>query len=171
MEKEKLKLSDESVLPEFMTDFNRRFAVAPRSSVDAHRPITAKEGLARILTWQEPRTLFKNLTLQFRKIVYQIQTERPTYALRNAQVTVCVNAQEELTILYNGKTLPYSIYQQQAKQAEVVSPKDLDAALQPMRLPPTPTSDHPWRTYDQPLSKPRNVTSAPKGDISVLENR
>ncbi len=45
------------------------------------------------LTWQETRTLSKNLTLQFHKTVYQIQTERPTYALRNAQVTVCVNAQ------------------------------------------------------------------------------
>ena len=71
-----------------------------------HRPLTAKEDLARILTWQETRTLSKNLTLQFQKTVYQIQTDRPTYALRNAQVTVCVNAQEEITILYNGKALP-----------------------------------------------------------------
>ena len=46
-------------------------------------------------TWQETRSLSKNLTLQFQKTVYQIQTERPTYALRNAQVTVCVNAQDE----------------------------------------------------------------------------
>ncbi len=88
-------------LPEFITDFNRRFAVEPRSSVNAHRPLMTQEDLARILTWQETRTLSKNLTLQFQKIVYQIQTDRPAYALRNAQVTVCVNAQEEMTILYN----------------------------------------------------------------------
>src|SRR5829696_9587539 len=77
-------------LPEFLADFNQRFAEPPRSDVDLHRPLTAKEDLARILTWQETRTLSKNLTLQFHKTVYQIQTQRPSYALRNAQVTVCV---------------------------------------------------------------------------------
>ena len=158
-------------LPEFLADFNRRFAVEPRSSVNAHRPLTPKDDLAHILTWQETRSLSKNLTLQFQKVVYQIQTDRPTYALRNAQVTVCVNAQEDILILYNGKTLPYTVYNQQAKQAEIVSTKQLDRAFLPKHLPGKPSPDHPWRTYGQPLSKPRRVTSSPKGDISVLENR
>jgi hypothetical protein len=159
-------------LPEFLQDFNQRFAVEARSSVNAHRPLTTKEDLARILTWQETRTLSKNLTLQFHKTVYQIQTNRPAYALRNAQVTVCVNAQEDITILYNGQALPYSIYNQQAKQAEIVSSKQLDHALQPRRLPHKPAPDHPWRQdFATPLSKRRNVTPAPAGDISILENR
>jgi transposase len=159
-------------LPEFLKDFNQRFAVQPRSSVNAHRPLTPKEDLARILTWQEPRTLSKNLTLQFEKVVYQIQTHRPSYALRNAQVTVCVNPQEQITILYKGKALPYSIYNQQAKQAQVVSTKQLDQALHAMRLPHKPAPDHPWRQgFATPLSKRRNVTPAPAGDISILENR
>lgn len=159
-------------LPEFSKDFNQRFAVEPRSSVNAHRPLTTKEDLSRILTWQERRTLSKNLTLQFQKTVYQIQTERPSYALRNAQVTVCVNAQEKITILYHGKGLPYSIYKQQAKQAEIVSTKQLDLALPPKRLPPKPAPDHPWRKgFATPLSKRRNVMPAPTGDISILENR
>jgi transposase len=159
-------------LPEFLMDFNQRFAVEARSSVDAHRPLTTKEDLARILTWQERRTLSKNLTLQFEKVVYQIQTDRPIYTLRNAQVTVCVNAQEEMTILYKGKALPYTIYKQQAKQAEVVSTKLLDLALKPKRLPPKPAPDHPWRRgFATPLSKRRNVSPASAGDISILENR
>ncbi len=158
-------------LPEFIDDFNQRFAIDPRSSVNAHRPLTAKDNLARILTWQETRTLSKNLTLQFEKVVYQIQTQRPTYALRNAQVTVCVNAQTEITILYNGKTLPYSIYKQQAKQAEIVSAKQLDLALQEKRLPPKPAPDHPWRKgFATPLSK-RGIVTTPKSDISTLETR
>jgi transposase len=158
-------------LPEFMTDLNQRFAVEPRSSVNAHRPLSAKDDLARILTWQETRTLSKNLTLQFQKTVYQIQTDRPTYALRNAQVTVCVNAQDQITILYNGKSLPYTIYHQHAKQAEVVSAKHIDLALQEKRVPSKPAPDHPWRQgFATPLSKRGNV-SLPKGDISILENR
>jgi transposase len=159
-------------LPAFMADLNQRFAVEPRSSVNAHRPLTAKDDLARILTWQETRTLSKNLTLQFQKTVYQIQTKRPTYALRNAQVTVCVNAQEEIMILYNGKALPYTLYHQQAKQAEIVSTKQLDQVLNHQRLPPKPAPDHPWRKgFATPLSKPSKVTPASAGDISILENR
>jgi transposase len=159
-------------LPQFMADLNQRFAVVARSAVNAHRPLTAKDDLAHILTWQETRTLSKNLTLQFEKVVYQIQTDRPTYALRKAQVLVCVNAQEEITILYNGKTLPYSIYKQQAKQAEIVSTKQLGQALNQQRLPPKPAPDHPWRRgFATPLSKRRAVTPAPTGDISTLENR
>jgi transposase len=157
-------------LPQFLQDFNQRFAVEPRSTVNAHRPLTTKEDLTRILTWQETRTLSKNLTLQFQKTVYQIQTNRPTYALRNAQVTVCVNAQEQITILYNGKALPYSIYNQQARQAEIASTKQLDHALQQPCLPHKPAPDHPWRQgFATPLSKRGNAPA--KGDISALENR
>jgi len=158
-------------LPEFMADLNQRFAVDPRSSVNAHRPLTTQDDLARILTWQETRTLSKNLTLQFEKVVYQIQTDRPSYALRKAQVIVCVNAQEEITILYNGKVLLYTIYHQQAKQAEIVSAKQLDLALKAKRLPPKPAPNHPWRRgFATPLSKRGSVT-LPKSDISILENR
>jgi hypothetical protein len=90
--------------------------------------------------------------------------------LRNAQVTVCVNVREEITILYHGKALPYSVYKQQAKQAEIVSTKQLDAALKSKRLPHKPAPDHPWRRgFATPLSKRGNASS--KGDISILENR
>jgi transposase len=158
-------------LPEFIQEFNARFAEEPRSNVNLHRPLSAKEDLARILTWQETRILSKNLTLQFEKVVYQIQTEHPTYALRQAQVMVCVNAQEDLTILYNGKSLPFIIYHQQAKQAQVVSAKQLALALQKKRMPPKPAPHHPWRSgFATPLSKRGDVTT-PKRDISILENR
>lgn len=159
-------------LPEFLADFNQRFAEEPRSDVNAHRPLTPKDDLARILSWQETRSLSKNLTLQFYKTVYQIQSKRPSYALRNAQVTVCVNANENISILYNGKSLPFTIFNQQARQAEIVSAKHLDHALQKPRTPTIPGPDHPWRKgFATPLSKRGNATSFQKSDISALENR
>ncbi len=60
-----------------MEDFNSRFALAPRSNSDTNRPLLLKDNLEQIFTWQETRTLSKNLTIQFRRVVYQIQTERP----------------------------------------------------------------------------------------------
>jgi transposase len=159
-------------LPEFLEDFNTRFAEEPRSDVNAHRPLTPKDDLARILSWQEARSLSKNLTLQFYKTVYQIQSKRPSYALRNAQVTICLNVNDEISILYNGKPLPFTIFNQQARQAEIVSAKHLDQALHKQRSPTIPGPDHPWRKgFATPLSKQGNATSFPKRDISALENR
>ena len=59
-------------LPEFLADFNRRFAVQPRSSHNAHRPLLKTENLDLILTYQKTGTLSKNLTVQSNKIIYQI---------------------------------------------------------------------------------------------------
>jgi transposase len=158
-------------LPEFMQDFNRRFGEEPRSSVDAHRPLTTKDDLTRILTWQETRCLSKNLTLQFQKTVYQIQTQRPAYALRNAQVMVCVNANDEVSIWYKKQQLEYSLYQPQTDQAQVVLAKDLDHSLA-AHTPVKPAPDHPWRKgFHTPLSKNKNVPAARGGDIPTLPNR
>jgi len=138
-------------LPEFIADFNSRFAVQPRSDLNMHRPLTDQDKLEQFLTWQETRTLSKNLTLQFRKVVYQIQTKRPTYALRHAAVTVCLDAQENLTILYKGKPLAYTVFHRQAKQSQIVDTKQLNAAI---RKPDIPAPDHPWRKgFATPLSK------------------
>ena len=40
-------------LPAFMDDFNRRFGRAPRNDHDAHRPLTERDCLDDIFTWQE----------------------------------------------------------------------------------------------------------------------
>lgn len=136
-------------MPEFREDFNRRFAVVPRSTHDAHRTLLKKENLDLILTHQETRTLSKNLTVQYHKVIYQIQTQRPTYALSKAKVTVCENAQGEVSILYNGRSLSYTVYHKQERHAEVVSSKSLDHKL---KTPIRPADDHPWRKYGYHLN-------------------
>jgi len=159
-------------LPEFIVDFNKRFAEEPRSLVDLHRPLTAKDNLARILTWQEARIISKNLTVQFEKIVYQIQTERSTYTLRNAAVTVCMDSKRNVTLLYKDKSLPYNVFHKQTKQSQVVLAKDLNKTINTKSapVPHKPAPDHPWRVF--PISnKSRNVPAPRGGDISALENR
>ena len=125
-------------LPEFREDFNRRFAVLPRSTHDAHRPLLKTENLDLILTHQKTRTLSKNLTVQSNHVIYQIQSDRPDYTLRNAQVTVCENAKGDVTILYKNKPLPYTIYHKPTRQAEVADTKTLDHQIKsPNPLLPT----------------------------------
>jgi transposase len=131
-------------LPEFMDDFNTRFAVQPRSSLDAHRPVLEAQNLDQIFTWQESRTISKNLTIQFKNTVYQIQTDRPTYALHKAQVTICQDARENVAILYKGQPLDYTIFHKQERQAEVVTAKQIDHALLNQSKAHKPAPTHPW---------------------------
>jgi len=141
--------SANAYLPEFRLDFNRRFAMAPRSNHDAHRPLLKTENLDIILTRQKTATLSKNLTVQASKVIYQIQSDRPDYALRKAQVTVCENAKGDVTILYKNKPLSYSIYHKPIRQAEVADTKTLDRQIKPPKSPPP---NHPWRQYGRHLN-------------------
>jgi transposase len=136
-------------LTEFRQDYNRRFAVVPRSNHDAHRPLLNCENLNVILTHQKMGTLSKNLTIQSNKVIYQVQTNRPDYALRNAQVTVCQNAKGEVTILYKKETLSFTIFQKAPRQAEVVDIKTLDRQI---KTPKPPADNHPWRHYGTHLN-------------------
>ncbi len=144
-------------LATFREDFNRRFAVVPRSNHDAHRPLLKTENLDLILSHQKTGILTKNLTVQANKVIYQVQSERPDYALRHAQVLICENAQGEVTILYKNKPLDYTIFHKQKHQAEVVDTKTLDHHL---RTPHAPAPDHPWRRNfgrhlnGQPIQEP-----------------
>jgi len=129
---------------EFMEDYNARFAAQPRSSHDMHRALLSTEDLERIFTLQEQRILSKNLTLQYKKVIYQIQTSRPSYAMRNAPVTVCERENNQIEILYKGHPLDYTIFQKQHRQADIVSSKSINNKLKKLHK---PAKDHPWRNY------------------------
>jgi hypothetical protein len=157
-------------LPEFIRDFNQRFAVPPRSTFDAHRPLTLQDDLARTFTWQETRTLSKNLSLQFRKVVYQVQAKRSTLSLRHTSVLVCLDAQGTVSLFRNGRSLDYTIFHKQTQQAEIVETKHLNRSLPDQGKSHKPAPSHPWRKgFATPLSKSKDVPS--RGDISTLESR
>ncbi|GAB7540564.1 hypothetical protein CS8_002250 [Cupriavidus sp. 8B] len=72
-----LRLSDictmeaaNAFMPEFIADYNGRFAKVPRNNHDAHRPLRPDESLDLIFTWREPRCVSKNLTIQYDKMLY-----------------------------------------------------------------------------------------------------
>lgn len=141
-------------LPEFIEEYNARFAVAPRSTESAHRPLQKGEDLDRVLTLCERRTLSKNLTLSYNNVIYQIQTKRAAYTMRNAHVEVRETSSGEVTIEYKGRALEHTVYREQEQhQAKVVPSKLLQpaaarAAAQPkQKRGPVPMS-HPWRRFD-----------------------
>lgn len=151
-------------LPEFMDDYNKRFAVSARSNLDFHSPLTTTNNLDLILCRKATRTLSKNLTFQYHKTIYQIHIDRPPYAMRNAQVLVLENAKGEVQVLYKNKPLPFAVYYQQEKQAEIVTSKSIDYELRNHK----PAPDHPWRKgFATPLSK---MNASDQGDILTLSD-
>jgi transposase len=136
-------------LPEFLQDYNRRFAVVPRSHHNAHRPLLKTENLDLILTHQEVRTISKNLTIQFNNVIYQIHSSRPAYALRKARVMVCQNASGKVAILYKNQPLDFTTFRKPVRQSEIADTKTLN---QKIKSPTPPPADHPWRRYGRHLN-------------------
>ena len=72
-------------LPEFMADFNRRFAVTRRNPEDAHRAVAHDAAeLDLILCEHHARKLTKNLAIRFECREYQVTGRGRGYLLRGA---------------------------------------------------------------------------------------
>jgi transposase len=159
-------------LPKFIKDYNQRFGVAPRCTESAHRPLQRGEDLDRVLTLCERRTLSKNLTLSYNKVIYQIQTKRAVYTMRHAQVEVRETSNGEITIEYKGQLLAYTVYRQQEQhQAQVVSSKLLQlaaarAAAQPNHKRGPVPSSHPWRSFE--FTKNSLQAKERRGELCIL---
>lgn len=155
-------------LAEFITAYNWRFAVEPRSAEDAHRRLAPTEDLDRILTLCERRTLSKNLTLSYDNRIYQVETKRAAYTMRGAHVEVRETSAGEITIEYKGKPLTFGVYREQERQQARVLPAKLLALAAPRpKRPrgPVPPS-HPWRRFD--FSERSMQAMERRGEICIL---
>jgi transposase len=150
-------------LPEFIEDFNRRFAVVPKSPNNAHRPLLGSHDLENIFTKKHTRQLSKNLTFQYKNTIYQIKTERESYAMRAAKVMLCEKQDGTISVFYKDKQLKFSVFHYQEKQGSVVDAKRLNEAVdnlqkqskqQARKQPYKPSKKHPWkRCYKYSMSR------------------
>jgi transposase len=138
-------------LAKYLPLYNRRFAKVPRQPEDAHRPVlNSDQDLNLIFSIHHQRILSKNLSLQFKKVIYNVQVEGIGYALRGAKVTVCEGFNGDITLLRNGKTLPYSTlrlgYAHKCVEDSKTVNMRVDYAIRQQRRKPKwkPAPDHPW---------------------------
>lgn len=130
---------------QFLSDYlpihNQKFAVQPLSPIDSHEPLRPENDLDLIFTKRSFRSLSKNLEFQYDRVVYQIQTDRPTYALKGRKVTVCEDEKGHLFVLLGQTPLEFKRFYKQPKRHALASSKEID------RLTYKPAQDHPWRNY------------------------
>lgn len=133
-------------LPEFIEQYNKKFAVEPKSSADAHVKLNGNENLDSIFCFKEGRVLSKNLELSYYSDLYQIKTENRGYRLRHAKVTVCEDLEGKITIIYKGEKLLYKCYKKQKKTAEIIEAKVLNHKIDSIaKRRYKQLMNHPWR--------------------------
>jgi transposase len=134
-------------LPQFMAQHNARFAVAPCEPQDAHVPYSpaADQPLRRVLSKHYPRKLSQNLSCQFHSTLLQVQPPASGgLGLRGAAVTVLEHFDQSCEILWRTTALPHTIVHK-ARAAPLAQGRK-EVSIGPVRRPPPPRANHPWKT-------------------------
>ena len=135
-------------LPSFMRDYNRRFARAPLSPHDAHRPLGRADDLDRCLTLVTRRIVSKDCTVQYHNAIYQIL--KPQRRYRFSSVDVRENQAGNVSIMRNGRILAYRVCDLPQRQpiADRKRLQTMATLSQPKTSHPnkarTPAKNHPW---------------------------
>lgn len=142
-------------LPQFMDDYNKRFAVDPANPTDAHKKVCPEAQLLDlILSEQHQRKLSKNLELSYKNITYQILLNSPGYTMRGANITV-IEQQKKVTLIYKNKVLEYKTIDKNNRPTPVKDAKQINTKS---RQKTKPSQDHPWRNY--PACKPKQQSQS-----------
>ena len=136
-------------LSEYIPQYNQKFAVQSTSTIDSHEPLQPENDLDWIFTKKTNRKLSKDLQIEYNRVVYQIQTNRPTYALKGREVTVLENMQGQLKIVLDQSPLEFKQFIRQPKRHSLAAGKDIAEKTY------KPAPDHPWRTYGKKLNQKR----------------
>lgn len=143
-------------LPGYIADYNRRFAVKPQDTSDAHLAYPGTSAaLVRILSVQVTKTLSKNLSCQHENKLLQIATSGTGLGLRGAKVTVHEHFDGSQELLWKKRKLAYSVMEKPQRQSPVADGKSVNAqvdkAMARRNTGHKPAPDHPWR--NMPVGK------------------
>lgn len=111
-------------MPEFMKDYNQRFAKAPLRSGDAHRALQSYEILDEILCFKQERTVSNSLTIQHDRVLYLIEDTLVNRSLRRKKIMLHEYPDGRLGLYYKGRQLQfrklYDKVEQTIEQGRVV---------------------------------------------------
>ena len=143
-------------LPGYIADYNRRFAVKPKDTADAH--LTYPDTLAalvNILSVQVTKTLSKNHSCQHENMLLQVAATGTGLGLRGAKVTVHEHFDGSRELLWKRRKLIYSVMEKPQRQSPVADGKSVnvqvDKAMARRNTGHKPAPDHPWR--NMPVGK------------------
>ena len=133
-------------LPDFMRDYNRRFAVMPGSSLDFHRPLDETLDLDFLFSIHDFRIITKTLLIHYAGKVYQIVTNHPAYYYAKQEVLITRDHTGAISAWFHGNPLTLKEIEKRPRQGAVVSTKSANATPLP------PAYNHSWRTYGKKIN-------------------
>jgi len=133
-------------LPEFIRDYNRRFAVIPAANLDYHRPLDKTQDLDFLFSIHDFRTITNTLLIHYAGKVYQIATNHPAYYYAKQEVLITCDHTGVVSAWFHGNLLTLIELEKRPKQGSVISTKADKADPLP------PAYNHPWRTYGKKIN-------------------
>jgi molybdenum-dependent DNA-binding transcriptional regulator ModE len=100
-----LTAANEFLEQKFLPALNRKFTLAARSSVDAHRPRASN--LDEVLSWEETRVVGKDWTVAWDSRWFQIEAEHEGLSLAGRKVMVRQLRSGQVQLLHAGKKLKW----------------------------------------------------------------
>ena len=111
-------------LPKYINKHNQKYGISPKKNEDMHKK-TSKEEIEKALRYKDERILSKNLEICYCNRILQIQTERPSYAMRRAKVYVTESLKGKIEIEYQGKKLKYKELLVKDQQGTILNKKEI----------------------------------------------
>lgn len=142
--------------PEFIADFNARFARAPHNSFDAHRPLLANENLDDVLTWKETRQVSASLTVSYQRRLYLLKETDQARALAGKAITV---------FEFKDSRLSYG-----SARGHFRSGSSTRTTPESPRAPSSPTSSSPVPCNKSKSSKPSETPTSSAGSELIAND-
>jgi hypothetical protein len=122
-------------LPGFITAYNTRFGRDPANTKDLHRPLAQADDLDEILAWREERTVTRNLTLHYDRMMLILDPTSLTRGLVRKKVEVVNYPDGRFAVQFNGATLGFKVFDkiQTVQPGAIVDNKRLSAVLEQVK--------------------------------------
>jgi hypothetical protein len=120
-------------LPGFITAYNTRFGRDPANAL--HRPVAQAEDLDEILAWREERTVTRNLTLHYDRMMLLLDPTSLARGLVRKKVEVVNYPDGRFAVQFNGATLGFKVFDkiQTVRPGAIVDNKRLSAVLEQVK--------------------------------------
>ena len=114
-------------LPEFIEAYNKQFGKIAFEQEDAHRPLPAQDDLDRIFAGKTSRKLSKDLSFQYKRTLYQIETKTPN-RIRKTHVEIIDKIGSPIEVEIDGKSYEYKKWEDVAyRRPAVLDAKELES--------------------------------------------
>jgi hypothetical protein len=122
-------------LPGFITAYNARFGRDPANAKNLHRPLAQADDLDEILAWREERTVTRNLTLHYDRMMLLLDPTALARSLVRKKVEVVNYPDGRFAVQFNGATLSFTVFDtiQTVQPGAIVDNKRLSAVLEQVK--------------------------------------